>query len=172
MTRFCLDADSFIETWHVQYKFSIPEFEQIWEMLVQERRYLTIIKPIFDEIEPVTSGGSPDKIAEKYPLRTWLEDNGFLETVEPIPENVERASLELEKKYEIKENGKGAGQNDIRLIAYAQHIGGCVVTMEREQPQEPKKLSSYRIPLICRKEEVGCCKFVEMLEELSELRAK
>lgn len=41
-----------------------------------------------------------------------------------------------------------------------------VVTFEREQTQKPAKKSNYKIPLICRDQEVCCINFVKMLQNL------
>ena len=50
------------------------------------------------------------------------------------------------------------------LIAYAKIMDKTVVTFEGEQPQKPGKKSNYKIPLICREQNVECIDFIKMLQ--------
>ena len=168
-----MDANALIEPWNQTYKPSIHLFRNLWRKLVwaRENDLIRIAQPIFDEIDPIPPDDeknlTKEQCRERYPLRCWLMENGFRDAVEPISEEVEMASLELEKKYEINPNTKkGASKNDIRLIAYARYIGGCVVTLENQQPTPPPHRSGYKIPLICKEENVRCINFVEFLEEI------
>ena len=98
-------------------------------------------------------------------MRVWLAEKEF--NVTEINDDINRLSLALEGKYEITPESKGAGQNDITLIAYAKIMKKTVVTFEGDQCQKPKKKSNYKIPLICREENVACINFIKMLELLN-----
>ena len=97
-------------------------------------------------------------------MRLWVEDNGF--TPIPIGNDIDGKALELERKYQTDNHGKGADQNDIKLIAYAKYTENTVVTLESIQTTRPQKVSNYKIPLICAEEDVGCITFARMLQEL------
>lgn len=165
-TRYCVDANIFISAWYVSYPKSV--FPSLWERLIQLKDDIVLIQPIYDEIEPFSLADKKIQAAKKrnkYPLRMWLEENEFVET--PINDQVNFASLDLEKKYETNDISKGAGQKDITLIAYAKNTGNKVVTFEAKQRQKPDKKCNYKIPLICSEEDVGCIDFVTMLENLA-----
>lgn len=165
MIKYCLDANILITAWHITY--SIIVFPTLWEKLPYIRNHVTLIKPIYDEIEPISSSDKKMSLDEKrikYPVRMWLDDNNFSAT--EIVDEINSLSLMLEKKYEINELTTGANQNDMTLIAYAKHTNGIVVTFEAIQPQKPKEKYKYKIPLICNEEKVICCDFITMLKEL------
>ena len=123
---------------------------------------IILIKPVFDEIEPVSGKKDSQKLKEQHPVRTWLkEDLAISET--PVEDSVKQNALELMGKYETDEHSKGASETDITLIAYASLHVHTVVTLEAEQNQPPVKKSNYKIPLICREEGVECINFVELL---------
>lgn len=73
--------------------------------------------------------------------------------------------MELQREYEIGPTTKGASKQDVTLIAYAYLNEHTVVSLESEQPQKPKKLSKYKIPLICKEQNVECITFVDFLDE-------
>lgn len=126
-----------------------------------------MIKPVFDEIEPITSSDikfSRDKKREKYPLRLWLEEEGFSEVI--VSDEVNAVSLALEREYETSNESKGAGQIDITLIAFAKIMSKTVVTFEALQPQKPGKKYNFKIPLICQEQNVECIDFIAMLDKL------
>ena len=130
---------------------------------------MILIAPIYKEIDPVSSADKKKPLSErreKYPLKTWLEENNFSGI--SIDSDVKNLSLTLELKYEIKENTKGANQNDITLIAYAKQNGKPVVTLEnRQQPQQSMPLYNYKIPLICEKENVTCIDLIALIKSLN-----
>jgi len=162
---YCIDANVFITAWHLDYKESV--LPTLWAEIAKKKDQIIIIKNIYDEIEPISSADkrlTTTKKKEKYPLRIWLNDNGFTETI--VNEDVIALSLELERKYEINDISKGACQNDITLIAYAKLSSNAVVTYESEQNQKPSKISNFKIPLICKEENVNCINFITMIEKL------
>ena len=164
--QYCLDANIFITAWNSNYPMNV--FPSLWEQLAQCRNNLVLIKPVFDEIDPISSADKKlptDKKREKYPLRVWMTENYF--DAEPITDEINAVSLDLEKEYETNNNPKGANQNDITLIAHAKVKKKTVVTFEEEQDQKPGKKKNYKIPLICNEQGVECINFVEMLQRLN-----
>ena len=163
--QYCLDANIFITAWNSGYPIRV--FLSLWEQLAHCRNDLVLIKPVFDEIDPISSADKKlpkEKKIEKYPLRVWMIENHF--DAEPITDEINAVSLELEKEYETNNDPKGANQNDITLIAYAKVKEKIVVTFEEAQPQKPGKKKNYRIPLICDEQGVECINFVAMLDRL------
>lgn len=164
--QYCVDANIFITSWNCSYPMNV--FQSLWCEIAQHRKDIIIIKPIFDEIDPILSSDRKlpkKKKREKYPLGVWMIDNHLEST--SISDEVQDVSLGLEKEYETNSNPKGANQNDIILIAYAKIKGKTVVTFEEEQPQKPGKKCNYKIPLICFEQGVACVNFVTMLKKLN-----
>ena len=163
--QYCVDANIFITAWYEDYRDSV--LPSLWEQLALHHNDIILIKPIFDEIEPISSADkklSKSKKKEKYPLRMWMQEKQFMIT--SINDETEAVSLSFEKKYETSNESKGANQKDITLIAYAKQMDKTVVTFEGRQPQKPVKKSNYKIPLICHEQDVKCINFVTMLERL------
>jgi len=52
------------------------------------------------------------------------------------------------------------------LIAYAKKMKKIVVTFEAKQEQKPDKKNKYKIPLICKEQNVECITFMEMIRRL------
>ena len=163
--EYCVDANSFITSWNTAYPVKV--FPSLWAQIAQHQNDIILIKPVFDEIDPVSSADQKlhrDKKREKYPLHVWMEDNSFTPTA--ITDDTKIISLKLEQEYEINNNPKGVDQNDIALIAYAKYENKTVVTLEAKQPQKPEKKCNYKIPLVCDEQKVECISFIEMLERL------
>ena len=158
---YCVDANIFLTAWHVTYPKTI--FPTLYrEMEEKMPDHIILIKPVFDEIEPVSGKIDPNKLKEQHPVRTWLKnDLGISET--PVDDAVKQKALELMEKYETDVHPKGASESDITLIAYSILHTHTVVTFEEEQNQKPTKKSNYKIPLICQEEGVECINFVELL---------
>ena len=161
VVSYCVDANVFITAWNLTYPKSI--FPTLYrEMEEKLPDHIILIKPVFDEIEPVSGKKDPQKLREQHPVRTWLKkDVGISET--PVDDSVKQKALELMGKYETDEHSKGAGETDITLITYASLHTHTIVTFEAEQNQQPAKKSNYKIPLICQEERVECINFVELL---------
>jgi hypothetical protein len=162
---YCVDANVFLTAWYITYPPRI--FAPLWELLAANADELLLIKPVLDEIEPISPSDrrldSASRSA-KYPLRTWIESTG-IEIVEP-DEQVSNLSLRLEYAYQVAPESRGASQVDITLIAYAKTHEGTVVTLESLQHQRPAKKMNYKIPLICADEGVPWLNFVEMLDSI------
>ncbi len=161
----------YITAWYINYPPRVAISQPLWNQIAQHQGDIVLLKPIFDEIEPIPSGSKLTIEAKKqiYPLRVWLEESKF--AVPDISNEVNAVSLELESEYETDNESKGAGQIDITLIAYAKVTRKTVVTLESPQPQKPDKKYNYKIPLICHEQKVDCINFVTMLDQLN-LRKK
>jgi hypothetical protein len=162
---YCLDANVLLTAWYVTYPPRI--FAPLWELLAANHQQMLLIRPVFDEIEPISSSDrrlDPVTRSTKYPLRSWIENTGF--TIAEIDEEVSNLSLRLEYSYEVAAESKGASQVDITLIAYAKRNQGTVVTLEGYQNQRPGERKNYKIPLICVEEGVPWLNFVQMLDEI------
>ena len=97
--QYCLDANVFISAWNSGYPIMV--FPSLWEQLAQCRNDLVLIKPVFDEIDPVSSADNKmplNKKREKYPLHIWMIENNLEATA--ITDEINAVSLELEKEYE------------------------------------------------------------------------
>ena len=176
---YCIDANVFITAWHRDYPQHI--FPKLYRELKSKLSdQIIIIKPIFDEIEPITGGDKKlnllDKetlnehekkeqraLLENHPVRIWLKREMKIKET-PITEEVEILALGLKRKYEVDEKAKGASPADIKLIAFAALENHTVVTLEAYQKDVPNNKSNYKIPLICEREEVRCINFVKMLD--------
>ncbi len=160
-----MDANIFMTAWYITYPKDV--FSEVWNDLAKVRDQLIIISPIFDEIEPYASTDKikpRNELEDKYPLRLWLERNNFNSV--DIETSIKDEAIDLERKYEIEDRGKGVNKNDILLITYARKNKYCVVTFESKQLQPPTEKKNYKIPLVCEIEKVDCMSFVEMLREL------
>ena len=155
----------FITSWRISYP--IKNFPSLWKKLAQHQADIILIQPIYDEIEPYSQEDkklSKLKKQAKYPLRTWLSTNKFSET--SIDDEINQLSLDMEYAYQVKEESKGVGKNDLLLIAYAKIMDKTVVTFEAIQNQEPDKIYNSKIPLVCQEKQVKCINFVEMVDSL------
>ena len=106
---YCVDANSFITSWNTVYPVNV--FPSLWPQIAQHQNDIILIKPIFDEIDPVSPADRNlhrDQKNEKYPLLVWLEENAF--TATDITDHIKIISLDLEKEYEININPKGVVQ--------------------------------------------------------------
>lgn len=160
--KFVLDANTLITAWNVSYIPSI--FPTLWECLSLHKNKIAFIKPVYDEIDPVSTHHRQQSSEEKklrYPLRTWLDSCNF--EVITLDERTNNEALHLELKYETNESSSGAGSNDIALIAFARKHHWTLVTLEKVQLEAPKHLNKYKIPLICKLENVECINFIEFL---------
>ena len=176
--NYCIDANVFITAWHRDYpKHIFPKLYRELKSKLSDQ--MIIIKPIFDEIEPFTGGDTklnlfdeetPNEhekkeqqaLLESHPVRIWLKREMKIKET-PITKEVQTSALELGGKYEVDEDSKGASPTDIKLIAFARLEGHTVVTLEAYQKNIPDKKSNYKIPLICKREDVQCINFIEML---------
>ncbi len=164
---YCMDANNFITGWKTHYPPSV--FPSLWKHIAAQQANLIIIKPIYDEIEPLNSNDAQKPLHELVktrPIKAWLIQQNF--QTAKTNASVETLSLQLEQKYGIPPNNQaGANKNDITLIAYAKMHDIPVVTFEEKQLQPPLDKNRYKIPLICQEEDVRCIKLPQCLEELN-----
>ena len=108
---YCVDTNVFITAWYVTYPPRI--FPSLYrEMESKLPNKIILIKPIFDEIEPISgSKKSAEELRKEHPVRFWLKEQmGIDET--PIDDNVKQKSLKLMSKYKTEESAKGASENE------------------------------------------------------------
>ncbi len=74
-------------------------------------------------------------------------------------------ALDMEARYQTGKSPRGADSVDIQLIAWAKITGNTVVTFE-SQLNIPDKVYNYKIPTICKREQVNCILFVDLLRDL------
>ncbi len=162
---YCLDANVLLTAWYVTYPPRI--FASLWDLIAANKDQMALIKPVYEEIEPIASTdrrlGSAQRV-QKYPLRSWIENTGF--DIPVVDQTVSNLSIQLEYSYQTAPESRGASQVDVTLVAYAKSNGETVVTLEGIQNQKPSKKSNYKIPLVCSEEGVGCMDFVEMLDSI------
>ncbi len=174
--KYCLDANVLMTAWYVTYP---PEtFPTLYEEMEKKLPgNIIIIKPIFDEIEPISDNNlkkllksakdderSRKKIKEDFSLRIWIKYKLSIGEIH-ISDDVKQKSLSLMSKYETSNLSSGAGETDIELISYAHENTFTVVTLESRQKQKPTKQCRYKIPLICEKEGVTCIGFIDLLNK-------
>lgn len=163
--KYCMDTSAFANPWIGVY--TPPVFPGVWRELAKAQDSMVIIKPIYDELLQKLYSVT-DEQNKEYLLHNWLSEHQFDRIVKTLPIEVEGRFRELARKYGIKDDSsKGAGLTDIRLIAFARHTGGCVVTQEKSQLENrPKEIRNYKIPLICKDEGVDCINLLGMLKRL------
>lgn len=163
--QYFVDANVFLTAWYYLYP---PEIlSTLWEKIASQKNQIILIKPVYDEIEPISSSDkrlSPSELQSKYPLRVWLDSIDFV--IKDTNNEVDNLSILLEQEYQTTSLSKGAGQVDITLIAYAKLTNTTIVTLESKQPEKPSKKSNYKIPLICAEQKVRCIDFISLLREL------
>lgn len=153
---YSFDASSMIYAWD-NYPPENPHFDSLWDWFsnnVQNREFV-ISKKAFEEVS--------HKIPE---CGEWLKDRNI------DIYNLTASSLLEAKKIKgllgiVEEQyTKGVGENDLLIIAIAQEIGSTLVTEESVQIKLPKLKSNYKIPAVCKMEEVGIdsCNFLSLLK--------
>ena len=163
---YCLDANVLITAWNTSYPQNVfPTLYTEMEKKLPDK--IILIKPIFDEIDPIRSQDrkeSAEFLQKEYPLSFWLEHN-LKPKMPSVDGNVEKEALSLINAYQLSNvASKGADFTDAKLIAYASVHKHTVVTLESEQNQPPNELYNYKIPLICKENKVACIDFVKLLE--------
>lgn len=69
--NYCIDASTFIAAWNVSHPIDV--FPSLWSQLANRRDDMVLIKPIFDEIDPMKDRSKTDK----YSLRMWMINKQF-----------------------------------------------------------------------------------------------
>ncbi len=151
--QYCLDTNIFITAWNIHYPPVV--FPSLWEQLAEQSKQLVVIEPVLHELK-----GTVDDDA----IFVWARSQSFI--IEKLTTEMELTALEMEKDYQIKQNSTGVNSVDIRLITYAKHANRPIVTYERRQPHLPKNKSLYKIPAVCRREDIPCIDLVELFKSL------
>ena len=144
------DTNIFITAWWHTYPSDI--FPTLWTQLSQNSKQITILQPIFTELKKKADA-----------VCNWIEAQPF--QVEPITIEMNQKALDMEARYQTGKSPRGADSVDIQLIAWAKITGNTVVTFE-SQLNIPDKVYNYKIPTICKREQVNCILFVDLLRDL------
>lgn len=137
-----IDASSIIYGWD---NYPPEQFPKLWAWVAEEieSAELVIPKVAFDEVK--------NKLPE---CADWLTEQN-ISKLSPT-NDVLRKSLEIHALLGIVGDayGKGAGENDILIIATAFVAGGELITNENVQNNLPSKLKNCKIPAVCGLPEV------------------
>lgn len=159
---FLIDASSWIEAW---LRYPIQSFPRVWEWLAEEIGNGNIQTPkvICKEVRH-----------KSEECGKWLDENGI--TYPGVSEdNVLTMGVEIKGiagiTGDIKDNPRGIDDNDLELIVVASLTDGTVVTEEDPQltadnprTATPPKPINYKIPFVCRLNEVKVTNFLEMIK--------
>ncbi|MFV3334255.1 DUF4411 family protein [Pseudomonas sp. NY15437] len=149
------DASSMIYAWD---NYPKEHFPALWKWLENQVFFGTLQMPdiAFEEV----SHKAPD-------CGKWLEDNEIA-TIIPNTE-ILRCAAELKSLLGIvgDKYGAGVGENDLIIIASAEHKGFNLVSNEKIQIDLPKVLSKYKIPAVCKikKPPTYCIDFLEYIKQ-------
>ncbi len=147
--KYCFDASVLIDIWK---DYPIKIFKPLYPKIAEVGESIIIIKPMFDEVKDED-------------LFEWLEKKFTSHSpIVSIDNKTQETQLNLESKYETDNTKKGASSKDVALIAFAKLNKHTIVSHEAYQSQRPKEKSKYKIPLICKLEDIKCINFVEFLK--------
>jgi len=150
------DASSMIHAWD-NYPPANHHFESLWEWIADNinDRQFSISKKAFEEVN--------HKIPE---CGKWLKDN-HIEMIPLTPTGLLMAQ-EIKTLLGIVEEQytKGVGENDLFIIAMAKETSTILVSEESRQNRLPALKSNYKIPAVCKMQEVQveCINFLELLK--------
>ncbi|HBO3681434.1 TPA: DUF4411 family protein [Pseudomonas aeruginosa] len=149
------DASSIIYAWD---NYPKNHFPALWKWLENQVFTGAIQMPdvAFHEVNHKT----PD-------CGKWLEDS----EISTIPPNTDilRCAAGLKSLLGIvgDKYGTGVGENDLIIIATAEHKGLNLVSNEKVQIDLPKSLVKYKIPAVCKtkKPPTHCINFLEYIKQ-------
>lgn len=131
------DASSALYAWD---NYPIEQFPPLWDWIAGEilAGRLGISQVALKEVT--------DKSNE---CGSWLKSNGI--TVMPITQAILDLALSIKNSLGIVGDnfGSGVGENDLFIIATAKINGAELITNESRQPDPPKSMRNYKIPLVC-----------------------
>lgn len=149
------DASSMIYAWD---NYPIGQFPGLWEWMANQIEAKELVMPsmAFEEVQNKT----PD-------CGDWLKDNN-LERL-PITNAILQDAKRIKGLLGIVNDGyhpKGAGENDILIIATAHLHGAELVSDEERQNNLPRVMSKYKIPAVCLMQPVSvhCTNFIEYIK--------
>lgn len=151
-----IDASSWILAWS---HYPIQDFAKVWEWISEEIKIDNIqtIEVIHREVANRSEGCSK-----------WLYDNGVTYPDVSGKHLLDRG-VEIKRNcnitQNIKNNSHGINDNDLELIAIASLTNRKVIT--EESPDQgngtPPQPMNYKIPLVCRLNNVEVANFEEMM---------
>jgi len=154
------DASSMIHCWD---NYPNEMFPPLWEWLATEVQDKNI----------VISSIAYSEICHKTPdCGAWLRENDL--DVFAISSSVLMMSVDIKSGLGIRDDNyhpKGVGENDILIIAAAKDQGVTLVSEEGVQVRLPNEQRKFKIPAVCRKNEVNvnCEKFIDYLKGESKI---
>ena len=109
---YCIDANVFITARNVTYPPDVMPtlYKELETKLLNN---IIFIKPIFDEIEPVSGQETRETLEKDHSVRLWLQEKLQIQAT-PINDDVEQLALELMNKYETDKGPRGANSEDIQ----------------------------------------------------------
>ncbi|MBC6444999.1 MAG: DUF4411 family protein [Alphaproteobacteria bacterium GM202ARS2] len=148
--EFCIDSNCLMTYWK---DFPRSEYPNLWEQLGHHAGKIVLLNIIKGEIKG------------RKKLHDYIKNKKFI--IDKLTPEAKQPLLQWENIYEPDMDKSGCGEKDLRLIAYAKHHRLTVVTEEKVQDENPsRKERNYNIPSVCRKENVKCINFNDLLEKL------
>ena len=156
-----IDATSWIDAW---LRYPLRQFPRFWEWIAGELAdgNMQTVRVVHKEVE--------HKIGE---CSQWLGDSGMTYP-DVSADDVLSRGVQIKGDAgitgDIKDNPRGIDDNDLELIAVASLTGGIVVTEEHPQMDSQKKKGippksiNYKIPMVCRINDVECTNFLEVIK--------
>jgi len=151
MKQYCLDTSALIEVWRKSPSDLFPDFWETIESYLSQKIFI-LPQATYQEIERQTDGLS--EMVKKHKKNC----------IQPMNEEILEIQEGLNRKYTVR---SGANENDLAIIATAQHLGITLVTEEgwqpyRENPRQDVLPRSYKIPRVCKKENIGFCRLIHV----------
>lgn len=133
-----LDASSILHAWD---NYPLTQFPGLWDWLAGEiqAQRLSIPTVALEEV----GHKSPD-------CATWLKSQNIRRL--HMGNNVLQAAMEIKKQVGVRNDQyhpKGVDENDILIIAAAQHHGATLVTDEKRQFGKQTEPTKRKIPAVC-----------------------
>lgn len=132
-----LDASSALYAWD---NYPIEQFPPLWNWLASE---IVVGRLSISQV-------ALEEVCNKTPeCGAWLKLNYI--NVMPITQAILDFALAIKGSLSIigDDFGGGVGENDLFIIASAKINGAELVTDEKRQPDPPKLMRNYKIPLVC-----------------------
>lgn len=149
------DASSMIYAWD---NYPIRQFPGLWEWMTTQ---------IVDK-QLVLSSVAFNEVANKTPeCGEWLKEKKVMQL--EINNAILQDAVRIKGLLGItsdKYHPKGAGENDILIIATARAHKAELVSDEERQPTQPVELSKRKIPAVCSMADVAvpCINFIEYIK--------
>ena len=151
---FLLDASSALNAWDI---YPIEIFKTFWEWLENEHLSKNTLQIVRENLAEVKHNDL--ELHEKLVTcgtKVIVPTKEIGQTVKDIKESLDIVDDDYHKK--------GVDYNDLLLIATAKLDSYSVISEESKQKSRPKKTAKYKIPKVCKRENVECMNFIEWLK--------